>query len=161
MNWKAINGYENLYEISDNGQVQSLHNGEKIILKQSVGSKGYNLVTLCKNGKQKTVNVHRLVALAFVPNPNNHPCVNHIDENKKNNEAKNLEWCTHYYNNIYGKRLTKSSLKRSIPVKCIETGIIYSSAYSAQRETGVRQSGICSCCRGKRKTAGGFHWKYA
>lgn len=159
-NWKPIADYEGLYEISDLGQVRSLYHDECRIIKQSVGSRGYKLVSLCKDGKQKTVNVHRLVAIAFVPNPDSLPCVNHIDEDKKNNAASNLEWCSYYYNNVYGQRLTKSSQKQSIAVRCIETGIIYSSCYAAQRETGIRQSGICSCCHHKRKSAGGFSWEF-
>lgn len=159
--WKPIPDYEDLYEISNDGEVRSLHDryGEKLILKQCIGSKGYKLVTLCKDHTQKTVNVHRLVALAFIPNPGSLPCVNHIDEDKTNNKAENLEWCSYYYNNVYGQRLTKSALRKSIPVKCVETNVIYSSAYSAQRETGIRQSGIWQCCHGQRKTAGGFHWE--
>lgn len=160
--WCPIKGYENLYEISNTGQVRSLcgRYGKLNILKQCVGSRGYLLVTLCNHGKQKTVNVHRLVADAFIPNPNNLPCVNHKDENKTNNNVSNLEWCSFFYNNTYGNRLTKSALKRGIPVCCIETGKIYSSAYAAQRATNVRQSGICNCCHGKRNTAGGFHWEF-
>lgn len=160
--WRPIKGYENLYEISNTGQVRSLcgRYGKLNTLKQGVGSRGYLLVTLCNHGKQKSVNVHRLVADAFIPNPDNLPCVNHKDENKTNNNVSNLEWCSFFYNNTYGNRLTKSALKRSIPVRCIETGKIYSSAYAAQRATNVRQSGICSCCHGKRNTAGGFHWEF-
>ena len=161
--WRPIKDYEKLYEVSNTGQVRSLcgRYGKFRILKQSVGSRGYMLVTLCDHGKQKSVNVHRIVAETFIPNADNLPCVNHKDENKKNNNVENLEWCSYYHNNTYGNRLTKSALKRSIPVRCIETGIIYSSAYAAQRETKIRQSGICSCCHGRRKTAGGYHWEYA
>ena len=161
--WKPIAEYEDLYEVSNYGRIRSLcgRYGENKILKQCIGSKGYKLVTLCRKGKQKTVNVHRLVALAFVPNPDSLPCVNHIDEDKNNNNASNLEWCSYYYNNIYGQRLTKSALKRSIPIICIETGIVYSSACAASRETGISQGGICKCCNKKRKTAGGFTWVFA
>lgn len=161
-NWMPIKGYESLYEVSDRGEVRSLcgRYGKNKILKQSVGSKGYLLVTLCDRGKQKTVNVHRLVATAFIPNPNSFPCVNHKDEDKTNNSVSNLEWCSYYRNNVYGHRLSKSSAKRSIPVRCVETGEIYPSAYAAQRETGIRQSGICNCCHGKLKTTGGFHWEF-
>lgn len=139
--WLPVADYEGLYEVSNYGQVRSLYKPDKPIIKQCVGSKGYNLVTLCKAGKQKSVNVHRLVAITFVPNPNFLPCVNHKDENKTNNIASNLEWCSYYYNNTYGNRLTKSALKQSKPVLCIETGIVYSSAYAAQRKTGISQSG--------------------
>jgi len=158
--WKQIPGYENLYEISNCGRVRSLFNGKKTVLKQSIGSKGYLLVSLCKKGIQKTHNVHRLVAQAFLPNPQSYPCINHKDECKTNNNVSNLEWCSYYYNNVYGQRLTKSASKKSKPVKCIETGETFSSASSAQKVTGICQSHISSCCNNKRKSAGGFHWSF-
>lgn len=158
--WKPIDDYEGIYEVSNYGQVRSLYKNEYKILKQCYGSKGYKIVTLCKKGKQKSVNVHRLVASYFVPNPQSLPCVNHKDENKGNNTASNLEWCSYYYNNVYGNRLTKSATKNSKPVRCIETGIIYSSANSAQRKTNISQSGICQCCNHQRKSAGGFTWEF-
>lgn len=160
--WKPIKGYENLYEVSNLGEVRSLcgRYGANRILKQCRGSRGYMLVTLCDKGKQKTVNVHRLVADAFVPNPDSLPCVNHKDEDRTNNCASNLEWCSYYHNNVYGSRLTKSAMKIGRPVRCVETGVIYSSSRAAHKETGVRQSGISLCCNGKLKTSGGFHWEF-
>ena len=157
--WKPVPDYEELYEVSNLGRVRSLFKGDRI-LKQGIGSTGYKIVTLCRKGTQKTVNVHRLVASCFIPNPHNFPCINHKDENRLNNAVSNLEWCSYYYNNVYGDRLTKSALKQSLPVRCIETNVIYSSAYAAQRITGIRQSGICQCCHHKRKSAGGFHWEF-
>ena len=160
--WKPIPNYENLYEINSTGEIRSLckrYSKEPIILKQGIGSRGYKNVTLCKKGEQTTFNVHRLVATVFLPNPNNLPCVNHKDENKLNNDVSNLEWCSYYQNNVYGSRLTKSAIKRSIPVMCIETNVMYTSAYAAYRKTGVRQSSIWKCCHNKAKTAGGYHWK--
>jgi len=162
-NWRPVPQYEDLYEVSDDGQVRSLckrFGNEIRTLKQGLGSRGYMNVTLCRDGKQKTVNVHRLVASVFIPNPHSLPCVNHKDENKTNNNASNLEWCSYYQNNVFGARLTKSALKRGKPVLCIETGIRYPSAYAVQRMTGVHQSGICECCHGKAKTAGGYHWTF-
>lgn len=160
--WKDIPNYENLYQISNMGRVRSLHGRYKgkTYLKPSVNSKGYLSVSLCKDHNQKSVNIHRLVAEAFVDNPYGFPCVNHKDENKTNNCAENLEWCSFQYNNVYGHRLEKSALSRGIPVRCIETGTVYQSAYYAQRVTGVNQSGISECCNGKAKTAGGFHWEF-
>lgn len=161
--WKPIPEYENLYEINSKGEIRSLckrYSKTPIILKQCIGSKGYKNVTLCKNQKQTTFNVHRLVATVFIPNPNNLPCVNHKDENKLNNDVSNLEWCSYYHNNVYGSRLTKSATKRSVPVMCVEINKTYSSASAVQRETGICQSHISQCCNGKRKTAGGYHWKF-
>lgn len=160
--WKDIPNYENLYQISNMGRVRSLHNRykDKTYLKPCENSKGYSSVSLCKDHTQKAVNIHRLVAEAFIPNPDNLPCVNHKDEDKTNNNVDNLEWCSYQYNNVYGNRLTKSATSRGIPVRCIETGAIYQSGCAAQRETGVYQTGISMCCLGKAKTAGGFHWEF-
>lgn len=110
--WKEIEGYEGLYQVSTEGQVRSLnynHTGKTKILQQDTSKRGYKRVRLCKNGKSKPYSVHRLVALAFIPNPNNLPQVNHKDENKTNNVAWNLEWCTPAYNMNYGTRNKRSS----------------------------------------------------
>lgn len=164
-NWKPVpeEDFASLYEVSDQGNIRSLcgrYKNKSNILKPSKGSKGYLIVTLCNGEQQKSCSVHKLVARAFIPNPNNYPCINHKDENKENNSVSNLEWCSYYYNNVYGSRLTKSALKKSIPVLCIENNHIYASARAAARETGIQQSGICQCCNNKRKTAGGFHWRF-
>lgn len=114
--WKDIKGYEGRYQVSDKGRVKSLahvtirKNGRKLplkerILKPSTNHKGYLLVVLYDySGKAKTIKVHRLVCEAFHKNPDNKPCVNHIDENKANNKASNLEWCTVKENCNYGTR---------------------------------------------------------
>lgn len=113
--WKDIPGYEGLYQVSNTGEVKSLNyrgSGETKLLKQSTNKKGYKRVVLCKNRKKKNHCVHRLVAIAFIPNPDNLPIVNHIDECKSNNMVSNLEWCTLVYNNTYGtrnERISKSS----------------------------------------------------
>lgn len=160
--WKPIKDFESLYEISTKGRVRSLcgRYGKNRIVKLGNGSRGYLNVCLCNKGKQTTRNVHRIVAETFLPNPENLPCVNHKDENRKNNNVDNLEWCSYYHNNVYGERLTKSALKQSKPVRCIETGIIYAGGCAAQRATGIGQSRISSCCRGKQKSAGGYHWEF-
>ena len=162
LQWKPIPGYEDLYEVSNDGNVRSINPRykNKSILKQSIGSKGYKIVTLCRKGQQKTINVHRIVAEVFLPNPHNLPCVNHKNENKEDNRVSNLEWCSYYYNNTYGQRLTKSALKIGKPVICIETNKTYPSAYAAEKETNISQSKICLCCHQKRKSAGGFHWSF-
>ncbi len=160
--WCPIEGYEKLYEVSNLGRVRSLcgRYGNNRILTLGKGSRGYLNVCLCDHGKQKTFNLHRLVAKAFVPNPENYPCVNHKDENRKNNKASNLEWCSYYHNNVYGERLTKSAIKRSKPVRCIETGEIYAGSSAAHRATGLCQSDISACCRGVRKSVRGTHWEF-
>ena len=103
--WLQVVGYEGLYEVSNLGRVKSLANEfsrKEKILSQYENKNGYLYVSLCKYGKMKSFRVHRLVAIAFIPNPNGYRCVNHKDENKENNCVDNLEWCTHQYNNTYG-----------------------------------------------------------
>ena len=124
--WKDIEGYEGIYQVSNKGRVKSLKrkicsnsNNHKYntlsekLLKLSGGGK-YIQVILCKDGKTSAKLVHRLVAQAFIPNPNNLPCVNHKDENKKNNDVRNLEWCTYKYNNEYNGRIEKCKDKISL-----------------------------------------------
>lgn len=106
-NWKEIIGYEGIYEVSDYGRVKSLartdlrHNRKEKILKPVKCNTGYNSVSLSKNGKVEQINIHRLVALTFLDNSNNHPEVNHIDGIKINNELTNLEWCSYSHNIIH------------------------------------------------------------
>ena len=103
--WRAVVGYEGLYEVSNFGRVMSLnyaHTGEKKLLKFGIIYNGYRQVQLSKDGKRSMKLVHRLVAEAFIPNPNNYPCVNHKDERPENNCVENLEWCTYEYNINYG-----------------------------------------------------------
>lgn len=99
--WKDIEGYEGLYQISNKGRVKSFH-GKGRIMKLGTHPLGYKLATLTKDGEQNTKQVHRLVAQAFIPNPENLPVINHKDENPSNNNVKNLEWCTQKYNLNYG-----------------------------------------------------------
>lgn len=105
--WKAIEGYEGLYEVSNLGNVKSLRSG--IILKQQKNADGYCHVSLCRKKEVKTVLIHRLVAKAFLSNPENYNEVNHKDENKANNCVENLEWCSHKYNLNYGSYRDKMS----------------------------------------------------
>lgn len=116
---------------------------------------GYRQVTLCYNGKQYNRRICRLVAKAFLPNPNNYPCINHIDENKENDMVINLEWCTYKYNNNYGSRGYAGCKK----VRCVETGIIYKGTREAERQTGICHSYISRSAR-SHKTSGGYHWEY-
>ena len=118
--WKDIKEYEGLYQISNFGRVKSLHGKEKF-LKLHLKPDGYMQVVLCKNYKTTSRLVHRFVAEAFVPNPNNLVQVNHKDENKTNNYVENLEWCTPSYNVNYGTRNKQCMNKRGTPTKCIET----------------------------------------
>ena len=105
--WKYIEGYEGLYQVSNYGRVRSLFYRKKNqvqLLKLRKVTKGYLQVALWKNRKRKDFMVHKLVAEAFIPNPNNYPQINHKDEDKTNNCVENLEWCTNEYNHNYGTR---------------------------------------------------------
>ncbi len=106
--WRPIEGYEGLYEISSYGRVKSLKNS--IILRPKKEPTGYLRCNLYLNKNVKTVSIHRLVAQAFIPNPDNLPEVNHKDEDKTNNKVDNLEWCDHKYNSNYGTRKERSAM---------------------------------------------------
>ena len=117
------------------------------------------MVHLCKNNQCKWFRVHRLVAEAFIPNPNNYSEVNHKDENKENNHLNNLEWCSRKYNMNYGT-IKDRMVTNKEKVICIETGIVYESITDAARKMNVHRSNISACVRGKHKTSCGYHWKY-
>lgn len=149
-----IKNYENLYEVSNLGNVRNCVTG-KILVPWEMNN-GYLQVTLCKNGERKKYLVHRLVASAFIKNPAKLPQVNHRNEIKTDNVVTNLEWCTSEYNNNYGTKTERTSKK----VICLETGKIYSSIMEAERQTGIHNQSISACCLGKRNRAGKFHWHY-
>lgn len=161
--WKDIKNYKGLYQVSNKGRIRNTK-GE--ILAYDTTPNGYCRVHLCKKGKAKWHTIHRLVAKAFIPNPDNLPQVNHKDEDKVNNNVENLEWCDNKYNTKYGtrnKRISNAQINNksiSQPVKCIETDIIYPSIMEAERQTGIFNTAIGKVCKGERKTAGHCHWIY-
>ena len=110
--WKDIQGYEGLYRVSNLGRVKSFHKAKEHILSPGKDKDGYFQVQLYKNGINKMRKVHRLVAQAFISNPNNLPQINHKDENKQNNNVDNLEWCTNEYNHNYGTAVKRAAEKR-------------------------------------------------
>lgn len=165
--WKDIKGYEGLYQISNLGRVKSLNYNktkQEKILKAGYSKEGYAFVNLCKKGKNLHITVHKLVATAFIENPNNYTEINHKDENRSNNNVKNLEWCSHLYNMNYGTGIERRSQKRKIPVNQYDklNNFIkkWASAIDVQNSIGINQSAIIACCKGKNKTAGGYTWKY-
>lgn len=186
--WKDIPGYEGFYQASNDGKVRSLnynHTREKKIMKQSTDKLGYKRVMLCKNGKRKTFQVHRLVAIIFIPNPKNLPCVNHKDENPSNNHINNLEWCSYSYNNNYGTRNERASkaikgkkhteeTKQKISerkkkrIQCLNNKMIFNSLKEACIWCNLKGNGsILLQIKGERKTAGKdpvtgekLQWKY-
>lgn len=165
--WKDVIGYEGLYQVSNLGRVKSLLRGgtEGKILCPLEHRQGYLHVRLCKKGVYKQFSIHRLVAITYLDNPNNFLEVNHIDENKKNNRVDNLEWCNNRYNVNYGTGILRNKLKHQKQVKQfdIEGNLIdtFESIQEASKVTKVHYTNIGRCCNNKRKTAGGYIWKYA
>lgn len=152
--FKDCKGYEERYQVSDQGRVWSISNQKYLKLDNS---SGYSKVLLvAKNGKQKKEYVHRLVALAFLPNPNNLPEVHHIDANPLNNNVNNLAWISHQDNLNQSDRIAKISKE----VMCVETGAVYNSIKDAASALNLQASHIGEVCKGKRKTHGGYHWRY-
>ena len=159
--WKDIEGYEGLYQINSEGIVR---NKKGCIRKSKLKKDGYVSITLCKNGEHKTFLVHRLVATAFIPNPNNYTIINHINEDKTDNRVENLEWCSKSYNNTYGTRIEKVFYKLSKPVlQFTKDGKLvkkWENTTHIKNELGFSSSSINSCCKGRLKTAYGYKWCY-
>lgn len=162
--WKDIEGYENLYQVSTDGLVRTSHKGLWEILSLGRKRHGYYSVLLHKDGKRKNMLVHRLVAKAFIPNPNNYPYINHKDENPSNNHIENLEWCTAKYNSNFGtcKNRIGDSNSRPILKYDLEGNFIreYKSMSEAERIEGINHASICICCNGRVSYQGNSIWIY-
>ena len=165
--WKPIQGYEGIYEISNYGRIKSIARSgnnrtlKDRIMKQHKGKTGYKQVRLCKDNHTKLWKVHVLIARAFIENHCNLPIVNHKDGNKENNEISNLEWCT-YSHNIkhaydFGLRKMSKITQRKTDGTMVK---VWRCMSEASRETGINLSHICDCCNKKRAQAGGFLWRY-
>lgn len=163
--WKSVDGFEGLYEVSNLGRVKSLkrNTATNKVLKPH-DTKKYLQVCLCKNGIKKDMLIHRLVAEAFIDNPNNLPEVNHKDENKYNNVAENLEWISKIENLTYGTRLERIGIAKSKAVKAFnENGELiaeYKSIKEAAEMNGISSINISRCCRGIYKKSGGYVWEF-
>ena len=190
--WKDVVGFEGLYIVSNLGEIRSVdhyvrcNDGKRLVrgrtLKPCDRGNGYPFVTMGKDGKQYNMSVHRVVAIAFLPNPNNLPEVNHKDANTFNYSLDNLEWCDRKYNVNYGTAQARHSVtasdsfKRTGYYQQILEGFLwkavakcgtdgneierYKSIKEASEKTGVFQGDISRCCKGIRKTCGGFKWMY-
>lgn len=179
--WKPIPGYEKYYEVSNRGNVRSVSyfnsKAKKVIprilphiLSQEITHDGYHRVVLCKDKIKKHMSVHRLVAMAFHPNPKNLPEVNHINEDTHDNCAENLCWCTGKENSNHGTLPVRMKIwqtnnpKRSkAVVQMSADGVEIASFLStreAERQTGIACEQISRCCKGRNHHAGGFKWKY-
>lgn len=168
--WKDIPGYEGLYQVSNQGNIKSFvkstkHQNQSHLLKQHVNNSGYFYVQLyIDKGKRKHFLVHKLVAMAFLENPNNYPCVNHKDENKLNNCVDNLEYCTYQYNNAYGTAKIRTFTSKSKPVQQLTLDGIWLATYhspeTAAKLLNVSRTAIIDCCNGKKDFSFGYKWQY-
>lgn len=168
--WRRVPGYSG-YSVSSLGRIKKVSQiihlkggdimSDELLLTQHIDHKGY--ITVRINGVPRML--HRLVALAFVPNPDNMPIVNHIDENKANPLPHNLEWCNCQYNNTYGTALKRRAITRGTAILQFSLkGDLIAEHYSmgsAAASIGVKSAGnICMCCKGQRPVAYGYVWKY-
>lgn len=174
--WKQIEGFPK-YFVSNLGNIKNIdymHTGKEHLISQRETQNGYMLASLYSKDKRLHRSVHRLVAEAFLPNPDNLPQVNHKDENKKNNCVDNLEWCTASYNTRYNDGMTKRISKRSrcdwkgrslVPVYQYSRDNVFikrwDSIEEAAKALNINQSGICHCLSGKYAHSGNYIWKYA
>ena len=173
MRWKEIEGSDGKYLISDDGKVFSCVKNK--VLKTHINNKGYERIELPIRGCVRKYHIHRLVAEAFVENPNNYPIVNHRDENPRNNRYDNLEWCTQKYNCLYGSRMERITSKRKTPSgadnsqsKHVYQFDLYGnliaefgSCGEAARMTGSDYRSVSACCRGRLKHTNGFVFSYS
>lgn len=169
MEWRDIKGYEGYYQVSNTGLVKAISrtilfsDGRKRSYPENILSvkewfengKGYLMVKLTKQHKTRGFSVHRLVAEAFIPNPNNYPQVNHKDEDKGNNRAENLEWCDAKYNNRYSNSTCVVQYDKNWNVIKI-----WSCITEASETLNIPKSNIVNCCGKKLKSAGGYFWCY-
>ena len=172
--WKQVKGYEGIYEVSTLGKIK---NSKRNIIKKPYKDKyGYFLIQLWSNNKSLTTGLHRIIAQAFIPNPQNKPQINHKNGIRDDNRIENLEWCTVSENhkhsfrelgrkghsNMKGRKGKLHPKSRPVIQKTLDGKIInkYGSVLEAQRYTHIQESSIRSVCYGKYKHAGGYLWEY-
>lgn len=161
--WRPVVGYEGLYEVSNLGRVRRIR-----IVEPTKKKHGYMQISLVgKDGVRRSHRLHRIVAMAFIPNPEGKPQVNHRDENPENNRAKNLEWATAAENTNYGSRTARAAAKNGsrtpviqIDPRTMKVVAEFPGQSAAAKATGIAASCINACLRGKQKRAGGYLWEY-
>lgn len=175
--WKDIEGYEGLYQVSNMGNIKSLcrydannHLLKERLLKPDKTKFGYYQITLSKNGITKRYTIHKLVCLAFLPNPDNKPCIDHINTDRTDNRVENLRWCTYkenMNNPITTKKIGKANTrthKKAILQLTVNGDVIYKwdSATDVEKKLGISKVSICACLKHKPhcNTAGGYRWQY-
>ncbi len=177
--WAKVVGYENEYKISSSGVIASIRTGNN--LRPHKNKLGYIRVELWKSGKRRSTGLHRVLAFAFIPNPENKPDINHKDGNPSNNDLSNLEWCTKSENilhsfRVLGRKSKISEVLRtywvgrsgsrhhhSTPILQYDMQMNFIAEYGSQGEaarvTGMNQGKISRCVTGSKKSTGGFIWK--
>lgn len=159
--WKEIIGFPN-YTISNFGNVKNIKRNK--LMAKTIKSGGYLVVKINNSEGSKEFRIHRLVAIHFIDNPNNYPCVNHKDEIKVNNHIDNLEWCGHQYNNTYGDRIEKAKKKLYVRVEQYTKDGQFIREYSSVNEAGklnnILPCNISNALSGRQRFAGGFIWKH-
>lgn len=161
MRVKEIPDYGGMYYIREDGCVFRSDGYE---MKGNVNSYGYRVVSLTKDGKKKDHKVHRLVAIAFIPNPNDYECVNHIDGNKLNNSLSNLEWCSKGYNNYHARSILEVDVSPKPVVQKDMNGdvlAVWKNINTAATITGCSAQLISNCCRGTAKSTSNYQWEFA
>lgn len=170
--WRDVENYEGKYQISNLGRLRSFARSvEPLIFAPHYDKDGYIMYGLRRNGKIYTKKAHRLVASAFIPNKDNLPQINHIDEDKTNNRVSNLEWCSHLYNNRYGTKRQRISFYAMYQGHSLRKVRQYTkdglfvkehiSSRMAERETNIKHQNIIETCRGGQTQSGGYLWCYA
>ena len=163
---RDVVGNEGLYKVTSCGKVWSCRRQK--FMKPYGGEGDYKMIGLWDENKQQHFDyIHRLVAKAYIPNPNNYPEINHKDEVKDHNWVENLEWCTRDYNLTYGTRLERAKAtgmsrgRVSKKVYCVELDTVFPSVNEAARAIDSKQPNVSATCNGRQKTCGGYHFRFA
>lgn len=169
--WRPVVGWEGLYEVSSHGRVRSLdrvqvgrgHTKPRLfkgrVLKQFLDQTGYMTLGFMIHRKHKFVHVHRLVAEAFIPNPDNLPQINHKDEDKTNNNVENLEWCTNQYNMVYGTRIERMRKSKLKPIEQLTLEGEHVAFYDSIEKCGFNYSTVYRAARHGTQSHG-YRWRF-
>ena len=161
--WKDVTNYEGIYQVSNTGKVKRiLPNGKERLLRGKKDKDGYTEIILSKKQKKAYFRLHRLVAKAFIPNPENKPEVNHKDKNKQNNSVCNLEWATTVENIRHSFALGRKVSTTPVLQFSANGELLayFDSIKEAAQTANVKQSNISACCNSRLKTVGGYIWRY-